>query len=92
MVVEGEHFKDYLDSLVLSNGGVLDGVRILSKNSVESFFSNQLPEGMTLKHPLVEAFNNPMILLSELFLMKKIHSYAWTIESIQTNVASDLKA
>jgi len=75
--------KDYTRFLqCLVNGGVLDGVRILSKNSVESFFSNQLPEGMTLKHPLVEAFNRPYDSPQRtVFDEKDTHSYAWTIES-----------
>ena len=75
--------KDYTRFLqCLVNGGVLDGVRILSKNSVESFFSNQLPEGMTLKHPLVEAFNRPNDSPQRtVFDEKDTHSYAWTIES-----------
>tara|TARA_Y100000748_G_scaffold250910_1_gene216026 strand:- start:944 stop:1462 length:519 start_codon:yes stop_codon:yes gene_type:complete len=73
-------YTRFLQCLV--NGGVLDGVRILSKNSVESFFSNQLPEGMTLKHPLVEAFNRPYDSPQRtVFDEKDTHSYAWTIES-----------
>ena len=73
-------YTRFLQCLV--NGGVLDGVRILSKNSVESFFSNQLPEGMTLKHPLVEAFNRPFDSPQRtVFDEKDTHSYAWTIES-----------
>ena len=73
-------YTRFLQCLV--NGGELDGVRILSKNSVESFFSNQLPEGMTLKHPLVEAFDRPYDSPQRtVFDEKDTHSYAWTIES-----------
>ena len=73
-------YTRFLQCLV--NGGELDGVRILSKNSVESFFRNQLPEGMTLKHPLVEAFNRPNDSPQRtVFDEKDTHSYAWTIEA-----------
>ena len=73
-------YTRFLQCLV--NGGELDGVRILSKNSVESFFRNQLPEGMTLKHPLVEAFNRPNDSPQRtVFDEKDKHSYAWTIEA-----------
>ena len=73
-------YTRFLQCLV--NGGELDGVRILSKNSVESFFSNQLPKGMTLKHPLVEAFDRPYDSPQRtVFDEKDTHSYAWTIES-----------
>ena len=73
-------YTRFLQCLV--NGGELDGVRILSKNSVESFFRNQLPEGMTVKHPLVEAFNRPNDSPQRtVFDEKDTHSYAWTIEA-----------
>ena len=73
-------YTRFLQCLV--NGGELNGVRILSKNSVESFFSNQLPKGMTLKHPLVEAFDRPYDSPQRtVFDEKDTHSYAWTIES-----------
>ena len=46
--------RDYIRFLqCLVNGGELNGVRILSEKSVESFFTNQLPDGMTLSHPLM---------------------------------------
>ena len=73
-------YTRFLQCLV--NGGELNGIRILSKNYVDSFFSNQLPEGMTLKHPLVEAFDRPYDSPQRtVFDEKDTHSYAWTIES-----------
>ena len=75
--------RDYVRFLqCLVNGGELDGVRILSEASVESFFTNQLPDGMTLSHPLVEAFdrsaNAPQ---RSIFDDQDTHSLAWTIEA-----------
>ncbi len=75
--------KDYTRFLqCLVNGGEIDGVRILSNNSVELFFSNQLPEDMTLKHPLTEFIDRPANSPQRtVFDDKDTHSLAWTIEA-----------
>ncbi len=75
--------KDYVRFLqCLVNGGELDGVRILSETSVESFFANQLPEGMTLSHPMVEVFDRPSGHPQRtVFDDQDTHSLAWTIEA-----------
>ena len=75
--------RDYIRFLqCLVNGGELNGVRILSEKSVESFFTNQLPDGMTLSHPLMEAFDRPANPTQRsIFDDKDTHSLAWTIEA-----------
>lgn len=75
--------RDYTRFLqCLVNGGEIDGVRIISKNSVELFFTNQLPEGMTLKHPLTEFIDRPANAPQRtVFDDKDTHSLAWTIEA-----------
>jgi CubicO group peptidase (beta-lactamase class C family) len=75
--------RDYVRFLqCLVNGGELDGVRILSEASVESFFTNQLPGGMTLSHPLMEAMDRPANAPQRsIFDDQDTHSLAWTIEA-----------
>ncbi len=75
--------RDYLRFLqCLANGGELDGIRILSEKSVESFFTNQLPKGMNLSHPLMEAFDRPANAPQRsIFDDQDTHSLAWTIEA-----------
>jgi len=75
--------RDYVRFLqCLANGGELDGVRILSEDSIQLFFTNQLPKGMTLKHPLMEAFDRPPnVSQRTVFDNQDTHSLAWTIEA-----------
>ena len=75
--------QDYVRFLqCLVNGEELDGVHILSKKSVESFFTNQLLDGMTLSHLLVEAFDRPANASQRSILDDQdTHSLAWTIEA-----------
>ena len=75
--------RDYIRFLqCLVNGGELEDVRILSDNSVELFFTNQLPEGMTLSHPLTEFIDrSPNADQRTVFDDKDTHSFAWTIEA-----------
>ena len=66
----------------LVHGKELDGVHILSKKFVESFFTNQLLDGMTLSHLLVEAFDRPANASQRsIFDNQDTHSLAWTIEA-----------
>ncbi len=75
--------RDYVRFLqCLVNGGELDGVRILSEPSIQSFFTNQLPGGMTLAHPLTEAFDRlPNAPQRSVFDDQDLHSLAWTLEA-----------
>ena len=75
--------RDYVRFLqCLVNGGELDGVRILSEPSIQSFFTNQLPGGMALAHPLTEAFDRlPNAPQRSVFDDQDLHSLAWTLEA-----------
>ena len=75
--------RDYVRFLqCLVNGGELDGVRILSEPSIQSFFTNQLPGGMPLAHPLTKAFDRlPNAPQRSVFDDQDLHSLAWTLEA-----------
>ena len=75
---------DYLRFLTcLARGGTLDGVRILTESSVDTFFfTNQLPEGRTIEHweddPMHRRPDQPQ---RSFFDDRDTFSLAWAIEA-----------
>ncbi len=75
--------RDYLRFLTcLARGGELDGHRILSEASVEEFFTNQLPPGMTINHRNSEQTRRGADDPARCFMDDSdLHSLAWAIEA-----------
>ena len=75
--------RDYLRFLAcLVNGGALDDARILTTASVDTFFANQLPAGMSIQF----RDDDPMHRASDVqersfFDNHDLYSFAWAIEA-----------
>ena len=75
--------RDYLRFLTcLAKGGAIDGVRILSESSVDTFFTNQLPEGLTTQYPEDDSMRRTPDQTQRSFLDDDDQfSLAWAIEA-----------
>ena len=75
--------RDYLRFLTcLARGGAIDGVRILSESSVDTFFTNQLPDGVGIQYwdddPMHRSPDHPQ---RTFFDERDQFSFAWGIEA-----------
>ena len=75
--------RDYLRFLTcLTRGGELDGVRILSESSVDTFFENQLSEGTSIEYLQDDPMRRKPGAPERCFLDDQDQfSFAWAIEA-----------